>query len=111
MKLSDLQGSKGSRSGDAMARSVLDRETERDNFMTQLAATNSEIENAKYDIQQLMTKAHAFCKNSGLGADYGRLARTPPRFGDHAPVSATRLTAPQPDNKFFQSGPTLKMPE
>jgi hypothetical protein len=109
MKLSDLQASRSGH-GEALSKSVYDRETDNESFVSQLSATNSEIESTKYDIEQLMTKAHAFCKNSGLGSDYTRLAMTPPRFGDNASISQAKLGT-RAQGQFFQSTPTRKLPQ
>ncbi|KAK8835423.1 hypothetical protein M9Y10_006957 [Tritrichomonas musculus] len=76
-------------------------------FVQQLAASNAEIDAARYDIQLLMTKAHAYCKNTGLaGNSNADAALSPyaPRYsGAPSSVSAKTSFTPTRSGEFFQS--------
>ena len=71
LHMSDLQSPK---------KSKRERETSDLEFAAQCAASNKEIESLRYDVQLLMTKAHAYCKDTGVSTDGPILPSTPPRY-------------------------------
>ncbi|EAX97006.1 hypothetical protein TVAG_440220 [Trichomonas vaginalis G3] len=71
LHMSDLQSPK---------KSKREREASDIDFSAQCAASNKEIESLRYDIQLLMTKAHAYCKDTGVSTDGPILPSTPPRY-------------------------------
>ena len=71
LHMSDLQ---------SPAKSRKERETSDLEFSAQCAASNKEIESLRYDVQLLMTKAHAYCKETGVSTDGPILPSTPPRY-------------------------------
>ena len=71
LHMSDLQSPKKSKK---------EREASDLDFAAQCAASNKEIESLRYDVQLLMTKAHAYCKDTGVSTDGPILPSTPPRY-------------------------------
>ena len=79
-------------------------------FLAQMAASNAEIAVTKYDLQNLFTKASAFCKNSGLGATDHKLTETPPRYSGEG-LSSMRLGSTyRSKTGYFRSTPPRKLP-
>jgi hypothetical protein len=93
MKLSELQSPHRSRGNDSFgsSRAAFDRQSNSEDFMTQMSATNSDINAAKFEIERLMVRAHPFVANSGLGSSGIYLPATPPRFPANTPLSETKL--------------------
>jgi len=58
------------------------KETNDVEFEAHCQTANREIETLRHDIQVLMTKAHAYCQNTGIGSDDLFLPSTPPRYGN-----------------------------
>jgi hypothetical protein len=114
MGLSDLQSPRGPSGKDSLGatRALFDRQSNSEGFVTQMAATNSEIDAAKFEIERLMTRAHPFAKNSGLGSSGIRLAATPPRFPANTPLSATKLFQKSSrDKSVFTTTPPRPKPQ
>jgi hypothetical protein len=77
-----------------------------------MAATNSEINVAKYEIERLMVRAHPFATNSGLGSSHVRLPATPPRFPPNTPLSETKLFQKSSrDTSLFVTTPPRPKPQ
>ena len=77
LHLSDLnQDPKNS----SLSRSIEDNRIHEIEFVESMAASNREIDSLRDEIQVLMTKAHAYCKNTGVSSDTPILPSTPPRY-------------------------------
>lgn len=112
LRMSELSGSRGGQFGSFTPRddsssffqSIIDRQADDSEFVTQLSTSNAEIDNARYDIQNLMTKAHAYCKNSGLGNTEYHLPISIPRYGNsHTPRQTKFPITPTRNGEFFRS--------
>ena len=80
LHISDLQSPKKSKK---------DREASDIDFAAQCTASNKEIETLRYDLQLLMTKAHAYCKETGVSTDGPILPSTPPRYTAGQPTAGS----------------------
>ena len=112
LRMSDLSGSRGGQFGSmtpkddsaSFLQSIIDRQTDDSEFVTQLSTSNAEIDNARYDIQNLMTEAHAYCKNSGLGNTEYHLPISIPRYGaSNTPRQTKFPITPTRNGEFFRT--------
>ena len=112
LRMSDLNYSRGGQVGNTTPRddgssffqSIIDRQTDNSEFTAQLTTSNAEIDNTRYEIQSLMTKAHAYCKNSGLGNTDFHLPLSIPRYGaSHTPRQTKFPITPTREGEFFRS--------
>lgn len=111
LRMADLSSSRGfngnyraaDQSGSFM-QSIMERQEDNSDFIDSIAASNSEIDNARYDIQILMTKAHAYCKNSGLGNTDLHLPTCIPRYsGPNTPNRTKFPITPTKTGEFFKT--------
>ena len=77
LSLSDLESSENNSKSQTM--SIYEFRSSQLEFAANVASTNRDIEAARDDLQVLMTKAHAYCKNTGVASGSPLLASTPPR--------------------------------
>lgn len=77
LSLSDLESSTNNQKSQTM--SIYEFRSNQLEFAASVASTNRDIEAARDDLQTLMTKAHAYCKNTGVASGSPLLASTPPR--------------------------------
>ncbi|KAK8878170.1 hypothetical protein M9Y10_004935 [Tritrichomonas musculus] len=77
LSLSDLESSESNQKSQTM--SIYEFRSNQLEFAANVASTNRDIEAARDDLQVLMTKAHAYCKNTGVASGSPLLASTPPR--------------------------------
>ena len=103
LRMTDLSGSLSSNDRSTLNTAMFDRPYIDYEFEQQLAASNNEIDQARFDIQVLMTKAHAYCKNSGLSDSDLQLPKTPPRYNGMMSSSAKFHSTPVQNGEFFQS--------
>ena len=109
MRMSELQSPKSAFANDPTLQSLFSADSNDSEFIAQMASRNAEIESTKYDIQELLTKANAFCKNSGLGSSELTLPMTPPRYPTGTSFSDTKLgTTCSTSSEFFMSTPPRK---
>ena len=107
LRMTDLSDSKerfGNHDHSAFLQSIINKHTEESEFTSQFSTSATEIDNARYEIQNLMTKAHAYCKNSGLGNTSYALPLTPPRYiGVSTPRQSKFQVTPTHQGEFFRS--------
>ena len=109
MRMSELQSPRSAFANDPTVQSIFNPDPNDSEFVAQMASRNAEIESAKYDIQELLTKANAFCKNSGLGGSELTLPQTPPRYPTGTTVAETNLGSSYgASSEFFRSTPPRK---
>lgn len=75
LSLSDLESSENNSKSQTM--SIYEFRSSQLEFAANVASTNRDIEAARDDLQVLMTKAHAYCKNTGVASGSPLLASTP----------------------------------
>lgn len=82
--------------------SLYNNSTISSDFVQQLAASNAEIDAARYDIQILMSKANAYSKNSGLSKSNIPLSNFPSRYDGIASKSTKSSFTPTNTGEFFE---------
>lgn len=98
LNMSDLSNS------NTYGRSLYNNSTIDSDFVQQIAASNAEIDAARYEIQLLMTKAHAYSKNSGLGNANPSLSTFPSRYSGVPPSKSSKSNfIPTKTGEFFES--------
>lgn len=98
LNMSDLSNS------NSYGRALYNNSTIDSEFVQQLAASNAEIDAARYEIQLLMTKAHAYSKNSGIANANPSLSAYPSRYsGTTVPKSSKSSFTPTNTGEFFES--------
>lgn len=77
-------------------------------FTTNMRRTNQQIDEVRVDLQGLMTKAQAYCNNSGIASGSAILPSQAPRYsGKHkaSRASYSQSAVVNPDGTFFHSAP------
>ena len=112
LRMSDLSYSRGGQIGNGTPRddsssffqTIIDRQTDNSEFTAQITTSNAEIDNTRNEIQNLMTKAHAYCSNSGLGYTEYHLPVSIPRYGGSRTPRQTKFPiTPVRNGEFFRS--------